>query len=129
MEHLNPETKIGLSSDIVEDSKMRNFCENEFNEPLSETAYMLSRNSVTKETVEIDWEQIGKLREMTGQPVCEQCSPKSQNYTQKQIDIMQSLQIYDGGEGREKKEDLPEDIVESICELIANNPHERLNNP
>jgi predicted transcriptional regulator len=120
IEHLNLDTKTSLNRNMVEDCKMRNFCEGEFNKLLNETAYLLSKDSIKKETVEKYWGMIEKRKEMTGQPMCGQCFAEVSKLYQKQIDIMQSLQVYEKDDMRDRLDDLPEDVVGSICEPIAN---------
>lgn len=120
IEYISKDIESCLGEKMVRDCKMRDFCEQKFNELLGETSYLISKDDVKKETVDKYWKEIEKLREMTGMPMCDQCFSHVKNLYQKQVDVMQSLQIYDRQNREQKADELPVEVVSVICEPVAN---------
>mgnify|MGYP006305447011 CR=1 FL=1 len=119
IEYISKDAESCLKEKMVKDCKMRDFCEQKFNELLGETSYLISKDNVKKETIEKYWKQIEDLREMTGMPMCDQCFSHVNNLYQKQIDVMQSLQIYDRQDREQKVDELRVEVVPAICEPLA----------
>ncbi|RNI08051.1 ArsR family transcriptional regulator [Methanohalophilus halophilus] len=120
IEYISKDAESCLKEKMARDCKMRDFCEQKFNELLGETSYLISKDNVKKDTIEKYWKEIENLRKMTNMPMCDQCFSHVNNLYQKQVDVMQSLQIYDRQEKEQKIDEIPVEIVPAICEPLAN---------
>lgn len=120
IDYIKKDTSDSLEIHMVRDCRMYKGCRQKFEELLSETSYLLSQESVTKDLVDQYWQKIDQLRKITGQPMCDQCFAEVSRLYDSQIEAMRSLQIYERQKGDHKLEEIPIEVVDSICEPVAN---------
>ena len=120
IDYIRKDTNDRLEQHMVHDCKMYGGCRQKFEELLSETSYLLSQESVSKDIVDQYWQKIDQLRKITGQPMCGQCFTEVSRLYDSQIEAMRSLQIYERQKGDHKLEEIPLEVVDSICEPLAN---------
>lgn len=120
IDYIKKDTNDSLEKHMVHDCRMYEGCKQKFEELLSETSYLLSQESVSKELVDQYWQKIDQLRQITGQPMCGQCFSEVSRLYDSQIEAMRSLQIYERQKGDHKLEEIPLEVVDSICEPVSN---------
>ncbi|WP_321420094.1 winged helix-turn-helix domain-containing protein [uncultured Methanomethylovorans sp.] len=120
IDYIKKDTSDSLEKHMVHDCRMYEGCKQKFEELLSETSYLLSQESVSKELVDQYWQKIDQLRQITGQLMCSQCFSEVSRLYDSQIEAMRSLQIYERQKGDHKLEEIPLEVVDSICEPVSN---------
>lgn len=122
IDYVVEDSKNTLESNMVQDCKMKDFCESVFNDFLQETSQLLNNDNVDPETIERYYEQFNELKkEKAKYPKCETCFSEAANLFEKQINLMRSLQIYENRDDEENIQNLPvEDVVKNVCEPVAN---------
>lgn len=120
IDYIKKDISDSLEKHMVHDCRMYEGCRKKFEELLSETSYLLSQESVNKDVVDQYWQKIDHLRKITGQPMCGQCFTEVSRLYDSQIEAMRSLQIYERKKGDHKLEEIPIEVVDSICEPVAN---------
>ncbi|MFP4655872.1 MAG: winged helix-turn-helix domain-containing protein [Methanohalobium sp.] len=122
IDYVVEDSKNTLNSNMVQDCKMKDFCESVFNDFLQETAQLLNNDNVDPETIERYYEQFNELKkEKAKYPKCETCFSEASDLFEKQINLMRSLQIYESRDEVKNLQDLPVDeVVKNICEPVAN---------
>lgn len=120
IDYIKKDTRDSLEKHMVHDCRMYKGCKQKFEELLSETSYLLSQDSVSKDTLDQYWQKIDQLHKITGQPMCGQCFTEVSRLYDSQIEAMRSLQIYERKDCDHKLEEIPMEVVNTICEPVAN---------
>ncbi|WP_292484990.1 winged helix-turn-helix domain-containing protein [Methanohalobium sp.] len=122
IDYVVEDSKNSLDENMIQDCKMKNFCESIFNDFLQGTAQLLNNDSVDPETIEQYYEQFNELKkEKAKYPKCETCFSEASKLFEKQVNLMRSLKIYEKEDDKEKIQNLPvEEVVKDVCDPIAN---------
>lgn len=120
--HQIDSAKTDLTSHMVSDCKMRNKCFELFMDFLQNTARHIKDGQVSDEIIQSYREQMKVLRKKGPFNKCDTCFSEVHRLFEKQVDLMQSLGIYQ--KTRHSKEavaDISDDIVvKELLEPMAN---------
>jgi len=114
--------KNDLSAHMVSNCKMRNTCFELFMDFLQNTARHIKDGQVSDEIIQSYREQMKVLRKKGPYDKCDTCFSEVQRLFEKQVDLMQSLGIYQkSSHANEAIADISDDIVvKDLLEPVAN---------
>ncbi|ABN06995.1 transcriptional regulator, ArsR family [Methanocorpusculum labreanum Z] len=114
--------KSELSSNMVADCGMRDKCYGVFLEFLQNTSQHIKDGRVSEEIIQSYRDQLKNMREAGPFDRCDTCFSQVYRLFEKQVDLMQSLGIYeDSSREQESITDIPEETaVSELLEPIAN---------
>lgn len=114
--------KSELSSNMVADCGMRDKCYGVFLEFLQNTSQHIKDGRVSEELIRSYRDQLKNMREAGPFDRCDTCFSQVYRLFEKQVDLMQSLGIYeDSSRGQEITTDIPEETaVKDLLEPVAN---------
>ena len=114
--------KSELSSNMVADCGMRDKCYGVFLEFLQNTSQHIKDGQVSEELIRSYRDQLKNMREAGPFDRCDTCFSQVYRLFEKQVDLMQSLGIYeDSTRGQEITTDIPEETaVKDLLEPVAN---------
>ena len=114
--------KSELSSTMVADCGMRDKCYGVFLEFLQNTSKHIKDGQVSEEIIQSYRDQLKNMREAGPFDRCDTCFSQVYRLFEKQVDLMQSLGIYeDSSRDQESITDIPEETaVKELLEPIAN---------
>ncbi len=114
--------KSELSSNMVADCGMREKCYGVFLEFLQNTSKHIKDGCVSEEIIQSYRDQLKNMREAGPFDRCDTCFSQVYRLFEKQVDLMQSLGIYeDSSRDQESITDIPEETaVKDLLEPIAN---------
>ena len=114
--------KSELSSNMVADCGMRDKCYGVFLEFLQNTSQHIKDGRVSEEIIRSYRDQLKNMREAGPFDRCDTCFSQVYRLFEKQVDLMQSLGIYeDSTRGQEITTDIPEETaVKDLLEPVAN---------
>jgi hypothetical protein len=120
--HQVDSAKADLSAHMLESCKMRNKCYEGFMDFLQNTAQHIKDGQVSDEIIQSYREQMKTMRSKGPYDRCDTCFSEVHRLFEKQIDLMQSLGIYEKAhkEGKAELEIPNETIVKDLLEPIAN---------
>lgn len=109
---------------MVQDCKMRDFCEKNLIDILQETAGLVGRHRIDSNNIKLYREKLEHLKKEAKNPKCSSCFSEAMNIFETQVKLMHSLQTYEEKEEGTKKADIseiePSKLASEICEPIAN---------
>jgi len=121
-DHLVENAKTDLSAHMVGDCKMQEKCYEGFMDFLRNTSQHIKNGQVSDEIIQSYREQMKVMRKKGPHDRCTTCFTEVQRLFEKQVDLMQSLEIYknasDKGDGPIEIAD--ESVVKDILEPVAN---------
>ena len=114
--------KSELSANMVTDCGMRDKCYGVFLEFLQNTSKHIKDGQVSEEIIQSYRDQLKNMREAGPFDRCDTCFSQVYRLFEKQVDLMQSLGIYeDSSRDQESITDIPEETaVKELLEPIAN---------
>ena len=114
--------KVGLSSHMVNDCKMRSKCFELFMDFLQNTARHIKDEQVSDEIIQSYREQMKVLRKKGPYDKCDTCFSEVYRLFEKQVDLMQSLGIYKktGDNVEWPAESVDDSVVKDVLEPVAN---------
>jgi predicted transcriptional regulator len=120
--HQVDNAKADLSVHMVEDCKMRDKCYEVFMDFLQNTAQHIKDGQVSEEIIQSYREQMKTMRSKGPYDRCDTCFSEVHRLFEKQIDLMQSLGIYEKARnaGDADLEVPDETVVKDLLEPVAN---------
>jgi DNA-binding transcriptional ArsR family regulator len=114
--------KTDLSARMVSPCKMREKCFELFMDFLQNTARHIKEGQVSDEIIKSYQDQMKAMRKKGPFDRCDTCFTEVHRLFEKQVDLMQSLGIYQStDQGKESVGDLPDNvIVKDLLEPVAN---------
>ncbi len=114
--------KTDLSAHMASPCKMREKCFELFMDFLQNTARHIKEGQVSEEIIKSYQDQMKAMRKKGPFDRCDTCFTEVHRLFEKQVDLMQSLGIYQSAEhGKESVGDVPDDtIVKNLLEPVAN---------
>lgn len=114
--------KSDLSAHMVQDCKMRDTCYAVFMDFLQNTAHHIKDGKVSDEIIQSYRKQMEAMRSKGPFDRCDTCFTEVHRLFEKQVDLMQSLGIYDKPrESGEAGLEIPEEaVVRDLLEPVAN---------
>ena len=119
--HLVDDIKIGLSKNMVKKCDKLEQCRSIFTDLLQKNAALIKQPSVDSEIIDNKRVDIKNLREGMPYNKCDICFSEATDLFEKQVNLMQSLRIYETK--KDKKQDISlmpaqtviDDVLESLC--------------
>jgi DNA-binding transcriptional ArsR family regulator len=120
--HQVDNAKADLSAHMVENCTMRDKCYEVFMDFLQNTAQHIKGGKVSDEIIQSYREQMKTMRSKGPYDRCDTCFTEVHRLFEKQIDLMQSLGIYEKTRdaGETGLEILDESVVKELLEPVAN---------
>jgi hypothetical protein len=121
-DHQVKTAKADLAANMVGDCQMREKCYGVFMEFLQNTSQHIKDGQVSDEMIQSYREQMKAMRSSGKFDRCDTCFSEVHKLFEKQIDLMQSLGIYqkNSGEAGDMPELAEESVVRDLLEPVAN---------
>ncbi|HEY3274441.1 MAG TPA: winged helix-turn-helix domain-containing protein [Methanocella sp.] len=112
----------GLDARIVKNCDMREACRKKFGDFLTGNAGLLRLNEVSEEKIDENRSELARIRERAPYKRCGTCLNEASRLFEKEVSLMQSLQIYGSEENRRTSiSELPEeDFVSGVLDPLSN---------
>ena len=122
MDYVMEDANQRLSTNMHPDCKMRDLCETEFKNLLTDMSRLLGKENVREDTIKMYQDKFDALKGMANTENCDRCVAEASTLFKKEMDLIRSLKVYEStDEGGENIFELPEeDVVKQICEPLAN---------
>ena len=121
-EHQVETAKTSLSDHMVHDCKMREKCYELFMNFLQNTSQHIKDGQVSDEIIQSYREQMKAMRSKGPFDRCDTCFTEVHRLFEKQVDLMQSLGIYQksGSNADKSSEPADDSVVKDVLEPVAN---------
>jgi len=120
--HVVEDVDEGLDAHMVKRCDMRETCRKKFGDVLTGNAGLLRLDEVSEETIDEKRSELERIRERAPYKRCDTCLTEASRLFQKEVSLMQSLQIYRSKENRRRSiSEMPgEDLVSSVLDPLSN---------
>lgn len=120
--YMKGDIQSGLDKRMVDPCPMRDTCKSLFTEYLEKNALLLREDNVSPEIIEKNRAELGEIRKKVNLENCDTCFGEVSGIFEKQLNLMDSLQIYENKESHKHElSDINEDlIVKDILEPLSN---------
>lgn len=120
--HVVEDVDEGLDANMVKNCEMRATCRRKFGEVLADNAGLLRLGEVSVDRVDENRAVLQRIREKAPRKKCDVCFSEVSRLFEKEVSLMQSLQIYRSQEGRTTSiGELPEeDFVNDVLDPLSN---------
>ncbi|BDZ69223.1 winged helix-turn-helix domain-containing protein [Methanobacterium ferruginis] len=111
----------GLERSMVDPCQMRETCKSRFKEFLQNNAELIKQDNVLKEVIDKKRDDLSGIREEAPFDKCDICFAEVDSLFDKQLHVINSLQIYGSTEERPEISTIPEEVmVKSVLEPLSN---------
>jgi|AGTN01.2.fsa_nt_gi Bacterial regulatory protein, arsR family. len=120
--HVTEDVSEGLDARMVKNCEMRTACRKKLGDILAGNAELLGQDEVGEETIDGTRSALNHIRDNARYKKCDICLTEASRLFEKEVNLMQSLQIYSSKEGRRTSiTELPEeDFVNSVLDPLSN---------
>ena len=120
--HVIEDIDEGLDSHMVKSCDMRETCRKKFGEVLTRNAGMIRLDEISKEKIDESLTDLKKIREKAPYKKCDTCFTEVTRLFAKEVNLMQSLQIYSSKDERHTSiVTLPEEeLVNRVLDPLSN---------
>ena len=120
--HVIEDINEGLDSHMVKSCDMRETCRKKFDEVLTRNAGLIRLDEVGEEKIEESLTDLKKIREKAPYKKCDTCFTEVTRLFAKEVNLMQSLQIYSSKDDRRTSiTALPEEeLVNRVLDPLSN---------
>ena len=120
--HVIEDINEGLDTHMVKNCDMRETCQKKFGEVLAANAGLIRLDEVSEEKIDESRSVLKKIRENAPHKKCDTCFTEVTRLFAKEVNLMQSLQIYSSKDDRRTSlTALPEkELVDRVLDPLAN---------
>ena len=120
--HVAEDVDEGLDAHMVKNCDMRETCRKKFGDVLTINAGLLRLDEVGEETIDENRSELKRIRDRAPYKKCGTCLNEASRLFEKEVSLMQSLQIYRSAEDRRTSVgELPEeDFVSGVLDPLSN---------
>jgi DNA-binding transcriptional ArsR family regulator len=113
---------IDLEKGIIKDCHLKNTCRPLFKKFLKKNIELIKDGKVPEDSLEKSRYKLKKIRANAPLDICDECHDELSSLFEKQVNLMQSLQIYRSNNTQKQElSPLSEDLVKEVLEPLANN--------
>lgn len=120
--HVVEDVDEGLDARMVKNCDMRETCRNKLGDVLTGNARLLGLDAVSEDTIDENRSELKRIGEIAPYKKCGICLSEASRLFEKEVSLMQSLQIYSPDENRRTGvSGLPEeDFVNGVLDPLSN---------
>ncbi|MBP1945654.1 winged helix-turn-helix domain-containing protein [Methanobacterium petrolearium] len=119
--YVKDDIESGLEKSMVDPCQMRKTCKSRFKEFLGNNAELIKCDNVSKESIDKKKDELSEIRKEAPFDNCEVCFKEVNSLFNKQLHLINSLQIYSSTEERPEISAIPEEvIVKQVLDPLAN---------
>lgn len=119
--YIKDDIESGLEKSMVDPCQMRETCKARFTEFLQNNAELIKHDNVSKEVINKKRDDLSEIRQEAPFDKCDVCFMEVNSLFDKQLHLINSLQIYSSKEERPEISAIPEELmVKSLLEPLSN---------
>jgi len=119
--YITEDAKSGLEKNMVKKCDRRKECASMFNSFLRKNANLIRHDDPSKDAIKSNRSELERLRTILPYDKCEICYSEVAQLFAKQVNLMQSLKVYETNTGKQQEisavppKDVVNDILEPLC--------------